>query len=246
MRNGSTWRSRFGTAAVAGAAAVAVLAPGASAAAFAPSVRQPLHAADSAQLPTQLTVASYQAWLKNAHAPEAAKTLKAFTALPNLKKYLFVQHLQKRSVYQALQTQLKGGPRGLHTVVPYNKFVSFAHDVKVVKTGGRKPTTNVTFTVTERIFNIPVTAETVWVTYQATKGKRLSVAGGDARTVNTNAAITVKARNISKGQTGATAHTVAQWHATPRVASFGKAVDQQQSIDASASGYWNARLDSSS
>ncbi|MEU7428003.1 hypothetical protein [Streptomyces sp. NPDC040750] len=245
MRSYSSWR-RFCTAAVAGAAAVAVLAPGALAADFAPSVRQSLHAADSAQLPTQLTVAGYQAWLKSAHTPEAAKTLKAFTRLPNLKKYLFVQHLQKRSAYKALQTQLKGGPRGLHTVVPYNKFVSFAHDVRVVKTGGRKPATKVTFTVTERIFNIAVTAETVWVAYQATKGRRLAVTDGDAQTVNTNAAITVKAQDIGTGQNGATVRTVAQWHTTPRVASFGKAVDQQQSIDVNASGYWKARLDSSS
>ncbi|MGW5285218.1 hypothetical protein ACWERI_38280 [Streptomyces collinus] len=150
-------------------------------------------------MPTQLTVAGYQAWLKSAHTPEAAKTLKAFTRLPNLKKYLFVQHLQKRSAYKAPQTQLKGGPRGLHTMVPYNKFVSFAHNVRVVKTGGRKPATKVTFTVTERIFNISVTAETVWVTYQATKGRRLAVTDGDARTVNTNAAIAVKAQDIGTG-----------------------------------------------
>ncbi|AYN41610.1 hypothetical protein D9753_25090 [Streptomyces dangxiongensis] len=239
MRNRSTWR-RFGTAAVAGAAAVAVLAPAASAADSAPPAWQTLHAVGSTQLPAQLTVASYQAWLKNAHTPEAAKTLKAFTVLPNLKKYLFVQHLQNRSTYKALQTQLKGGPRGLHTVVPYNKFVSFAHDVRVAKTGGRKPATTVTFSVTERIFNVPVTAETVWVTYQTTKGKHLTVTGGGAKVVNTNAAIAIQARNTSTGQTGGSALTSTQWHATPRVTSFGKAVDQQQTI--AADGYWKAQL----
>ncbi|MFD8373556.1 hypothetical protein ACFV2Z_22740 [Streptomyces sp. NPDC059688] len=237
MRSGSPWQ-RVSTAAVAGAAAVAILAPAASAA---PAVNGTPHAHASqagTALPRQLTQDAYVAWLKKQHTDAAAATLKAFTKLSNLRKYIFLQQLQNRSAYAALQAQLKGGPKGFHKTVPYNKVISIARDVAITKTRGKKPATTVTFTVTQTIYNIPVTSHTVWATYQTAKGKQLKVTDSGARVTNTNGAYAIKATSSGSTHTGATA----QWHGAPRVASVGKAIDKQQSVATSASVSWKAGL----
>ncbi|MGW2701707.1 hypothetical protein [Streptomyces sp. NPDC001340] len=76
---------------------------------------------------------------------------------------------------------------------------------------------------------------------QTAKGKHLPATGSGARTTNTNAAFTIKATNTSSNQTGTVARATAAWHAAPRVASVGKPVDKQQSVNTTASG-WKAKL----
>ncbi|MFJ3310118.1 hypothetical protein ACIPSA_45420 [Streptomyces sp. NPDC086549] len=237
MRSGSTWQ-RVRAAAAAGAGVVAVLAPVASAAPAVGDIPH-AHASDGIRaLPARLTEQAYVTWLKSQHTDAARATLKAFTKLSNLKKYIFVQQLQNRSAYAALQAQLKGGPEGFHNTDPYNKAISITRDVRVAKTGGKKPVTTITFTVTETIYNIPVTSHTAWASYQTAKGKQLKVTGSGARATNTNAAYALRAKSTSSTHTGVTA----EWHAAPRVASAGKPVDKQQSLVATASISWKASL----
>ncbi|ROP44177.1 hypothetical protein [Streptomyces sp. PanSC9] len=240
MRSGSPWQ-HVSAAAVAGTAAVAILAPAASATPATSGTQHAHASASSPALPRQLTQDAYLAWLKNQHTDAAATTLKAFTKLSNLRKYIFLQQLQNRSAYAALQAQLKGGPKGFHKTVPYNKVISIARDVKVTKSRGKKPATTISFTVTESIYNIPVTSHTVWATYQAAKGKQLKVTGSGARVNNTNAAYAIKATSSSSTPTGATAH----WHAAPRVAAVGKAIEKQQTVATTASLSWKASLTTS-
>ncbi|MGV9248816.1 hypothetical protein [Streptomyces sp. NPDC003710] len=237
MRSGSPWR-RVSTAAVAGAAAVAILAPAASANPAASGTHHAHASQGSAALPRQLTQDAYVAWLQNQHTDAAAATLKAFSKLSNLRKYIFLQQFQNRSAYAALQAQLKGGPKGFHKTVPYNKVISIARDVEITRTRGKKPATAVTFRVTETIYNIPVTSHTVWATYQTAKGKRVKVTDSGAHVINTNGAYAIKATSSCSTHTGATA----QWHAAPRVASVGKAIDKQQSVATTPSVSWKAGL----
>lgn len=168
MRNSASTMGRIGTAVFAGAAAAAVLTPAASAATAAPAAA----CVQAEAAPKKLTVASYVSYLKQSRTPEAKTTLKAFNKLPQAKKVKFVSYLQNRSAYRALAASLKGATsRNLRVITPYNKDVTFVKDVRTVKGKDKNTTTRVTFTVTERIYSIPVTSERVWVKYQAKQRK---------------------------------------------------------------------------
>ncbi|WP_030806849.1 hypothetical protein [Streptomyces sp. NRRL S-337] len=241
MSNGSTMR-RIGSAAVAGAAALAVLAPAASAAGR-PSVAAPAAAAEQS-LGSKLTVTGYLQYLASRKAPEAKRTLKAFRALPKAKQQKFVGYLQNRKVYEALTASLKGTtrPGGLRRAVPYNADVSFVKEVRVEAKGTiAGVNTRVSFAMSEEIFGIPVTAEKVWVQYLARGGRATHLKGGGATVSNANAAVDIKGGGTPHLVRGA-ATVSATWKATPRYASFGKALNKVQALDAGVLGYWRASL----
>ncbi|MFJ9409212.1 hypothetical protein [Streptomyces sp. NPDC101393] len=220
--------SRLASAGIATIAGLAVLAPAA-------------HALDSAaagKQPAKLTVAGYTKYLKAKQTPEARKTLKKFNALPKAKKSRFVRYLQDRDVYRALIDTTKGRIGGpLHIVDPYNKDVRFVTDVTSHAAKDKGRTTSVRFTVTEQIYRIPVTSETIRLRYQAKKpGKKVAAT---AKLTNVNAALSIKHGRVTAKGGPATARTT--WHASPRVASFGKKVVKTQSV-ASAAGTWKAQL----
>lgn len=236
MNTGLTMR-RMSTAVVAGAAAVAVLTPAASAATAAPSAAGVQ--ADAAA--KKLTVSGYVGYLKASKKPEAKQTLAQFNKLPQAKKVKFVNYLQNRNVYKALTASLKGTiNRDLRVVTPYNADVSFLKTVRTVQGKPKKGPTKVTFTVTERIYGIPVTSEQVSVKYQAA-GTPGGFVRGEAKVTNVNAAITVnggkiEARKVIGGYLAGTT-----WTARPNYASFGKQVVKDQKVT-SGSGYWKASL----
>ncbi|GAB7031505.1 hypothetical protein AB0G35_08795 [Streptomyces sp. NPDC021749] len=241
MSNGSTMR-RIGSAAVAGAAALAVLAPTASAVGR-PSAPAPVGAAEQS-LGSKLTVTSYLQYLASRKTPEAKRTLKAFRALPKAKQQKFVGYLQNRKVYEALTASLKGTtrPGHLRRAVPYNADVSFVKEMRVeAKETIAGLNTRVGFAMSEEVFGIPVTTEQVWVQYLA-RGERVThLKGGGATVTNVNAAVDIKGGGKPRLVRGA-ASISATWKATPRYASFGKALNKIQALDAGVQGYWRASL----
>ncbi|GHH82109.1 hypothetical protein [Streptomyces capitiformicae] len=225
---------RLATVVVAGAASLAVLAPAASAA----------DSAAAAKLPAKLTVKSYTGYLKAQKTPEAKKALKSFSALPAAKKAKFLKYLQDREVYEAMSTQTKGTVnRSVKAVRHYDANVKFNVQI-ITKKNIKDPKgpASLTFSVTESIYNIPVTTETLNLRYNVVKGK---VVAGSARATaevkNVNAAIaitnnnkvTVNKKGIPKAST--------TWKATPRVASFGPGVKKLQEGWAQSS-YWAVKL----
>ncbi|WP_434600151.1 hypothetical protein [Streptomyces sp. A5-4] len=233
---------RFVASAIAGTAVLAVLAPAASAMNTTATLNG-THAVAQAEtkLAAKLTVASYTTYLKQHKTPEAKRTLTAFTKLPAGKQARFVKHLQNRNIYKALIDQAKGSlDRKLRVVDPYNHDVKFVTEV-TSKTLRGKSTKQVSFTVTETIFGIPVTSETLNLRYQVLKGKVTGTPAADSEVKNLNAAITLHKGKVARsGHTGvATASTV--WKAVPRVKSFGKGVDKVQEISANSS-TWKAKL----
>ncbi|MFD8548321.1 hypothetical protein [Streptomyces sp. NPDC059649] len=242
MSNGSTMR-RIGSAAVAGAAALAVLAPAASAADRPSSAPAPVAAAEQS-LGSKLTVKSYLQYLASRKTPEAKRTLKAFRALPKAKQQKFVGHLQNRKVYEALTASLKGTtrPGGRRAATPYNADVSFVKEVRVEAKGTiAGVNTRVSFAMSEEIFGIPVTTEKVSVQYLARGGRATKLLHGDATVTNVNAAVDIKGGGKPRLVRGA-ASISATWKATPRFASFGAALNKIQALDAGVQGYWRASL----
>ncbi|MBT2487459.1 hypothetical protein J7E96_02665 [Streptomyces sp. ISL-96] len=234
---------RLAASAVAGAAALAVLAPTTSAmdANAQPSNNQAVQA-EAQPVAAQLTVKSYTAYLKQQKTPEAKKALNAFTKLPTSKQARFVKYLQDRDIYKALIDQARGNiDRRLKVVDPYNKDVTFITEVTAGKTAMGKSTKQVSFTVTETIFGIPVTSETLNLRYEIFKGKVSGTPRASSEIKNVNAAIRITKGKVARtGHTGvATASTV--WKAVPRVQSFGKGVDKVQEITADTR-TWKAKL----
>ncbi|MEV8312128.1 hypothetical protein AB0P36_33700 [Streptomyces flavidovirens] len=233
---------RLAASAVAGTAALAVLAPTASA--MEANAHYPQGTQTVAQVeakPAQLTVKSYTTYLKQQKTPEAKKTLNAFAKLPAGKQTKFVKYLQNRDIYKALIDQAKGNlDRKLRVVDPYNPDVRFVTEV-TAKTLKGKSTKQISFTVTETIFGIPVTSETLNLRYQVFKGKVTGTPNANSEIKNVNAAITLHKGKVARtGHTGvATASTV--WKAVPRVKSFGKGVDKVQEITADTR-TWKAKL----
>lgn len=232
---------RLAASAVAGTAALAVLAPTASAM----EANAPHHIQTVAQVKAkpaaQLTVKSYTTYLKQQKTPEAKRTLNAFAKLPAGKQAKFVKYLQNRDIYKALIDQAKGNlDRKLKVVDPYNPDVKFVTEV-TAKTLKGKSTKQISFTVTETIFGIPVTSETLNLRYQVFKGKVTGTPSANSEIKNVNAAITLHKGKVARtGHTGvATASTV--WKAVPRVKSFGKGVDKVQEITADTR-TWQAKL----
>ncbi|MFG2291481.1 hypothetical protein ACGFOU_36080 [Streptomyces sp. NPDC048595] len=232
---------RIGTAVVAGAAAVAVLTPAAHAAVT--PAATPAAALQAEQVKAKkLTVKAYVAYLKKDTTAGGRKTLTQFSRLPKAKQVKFVSYLQDRKVYRAMAAQTKGMVgQNLKVVTPYNKDVKFAKTVTTVRNKDRHATTTVTFTVTEKIFNIPVTSEEVAVRYQAHPGKSPAAARGTAEVKNLNAAITIRqgkteARKTQGGYTAAT-----RWTAIPNYTPIGAKVVKDQRITA-GQGYFKASL----
>lgn len=241
MNTGPTMR-RMSTAVVAGAAAVAVLAPAASAATAAPSAPAAVAGVQAEAAAKKLTVSGYVSYLKTSKKPEAKQTLAQFNKLPQAKKVKFVNYLQNRGVYTALTASMKGTVnRDLRVVTPYNADVNFLKTVRTVQGKDKQRTTKVTFTVTERIYGIPVTSEQVSVKYQAKPVKPGGFVRGEAKVTNVNAAIgilagKIEARKVIGGYLAGT-----RWTATPNYQSFGKKVIKEQNVT-SGSGYWKAIL----
>ncbi|MBT2487452.1 hypothetical protein J7E96_02625 [Streptomyces sp. ISL-96] len=237
---------RIAASAVAGAAALAVLAPTASAmdaTAYLNSTQAVAQA--EAKQPAQLTVKNYTAYLKHQKTPEARKALNAFTKLPADKQARFVKYLQNRNIYKAFSGQAKGKiDRPLKVVDSYNKDVKFVTEVtsKTDQAVQGKSVEWISFTVTERIFNVPVTSETLNLRYQFDKGKVTDVLRAGSEVKNVNAAIAIhKGKVARRGHHAAVATASTVWTIYPLVKSFGKDLDKVQEV-ASGSGTWKAKL----
>lgn len=232
---------RLATVAVAGAATIAVLAPAASAADLGPQqgVQTVGAEAAAAKLPAKLTVNSYVAYLKAQKTPEAKSTLKSFSALPAAKKAKFVGYLQDGKIYGSLFKQLKGNlNRPVTNVTSYNADVKFVHSVS--SKGGLKGGHLVTYTATEKIYNIPVTSEKVTLRYNVVKGKVQRNARAQAEVTNVNAAYTIKGGKVRVAVKGI-ARADVTWKATPRVQAVGKAVAKDQAVTGHVK-TWTAQL----
>ncbi|MEU9120244.1 hypothetical protein AB0C96_10340 [Streptomyces sp. NPDC048506] len=241
MSNGSILR-RIGSASVAGAAAVAVLAPSASALAPTAAPR-----ATAETLVGKLTVKQYVDYLKAQKGPAAKATLKAFRALPKAKQQKFVGHLQNRAIYQAFTASLKGTTRFpvQRVKVPYNADVTFVREIRVAKTKGIVGTdTRIAFTMTEQIFGISVTSEQVWVKYRTRPhGWGASkLLGGGASVSNVNAAVRIAGDGVRTQLVRGSAHVETTWKATPRIDSFGKGLNKKQYLYAGVNGTWASGL----
>ena len=202
------YTGRIATGAIAVAAGLAVLSPMA-------------HAADPAAgpaKPAKLTVASYTKYLKTQNTPEAKQTLKKFGALNNKQKAVFLKDLQDRKIYKALLGAANGKVgKPVNITDRYNKDVSFVIKGSSFVAKDKKRTVTARFSVTEKIFNIPVTTETISISVP-TAGKGPRLASAKAEVKNVNAAIKITNNRVSvKGRAAQTF-----WTATPQVSSFGK------------------------
>ncbi|WP_200307374.1 hypothetical protein [Streptomyces adelaidensis] len=231
---------RLATAAVAGAAALAVLAPAASAnEADSHQATRTVAAQAAAKLPAKLTVKSYVAYLKAQKTPEAKQTLKSFTALPAAKQAKFVGYLQNGKIYASLFKQLKGSlNRPVKTVTPFNKDVKFVHAVSATKNA--KGATAVSYSATETIYGIPVTTEKLTLSYKIVNGKVQRSARAVAKVTNVNAAVAIKGGPV-KATVKGIARADVTWKATPKVQAVGKAVVKDQAVTGHVN-TWTAHL----
>ncbi|EKX63183.1 hypothetical protein Sipo8835_37090 [Streptomyces ipomoeae] len=234
---------RLATVAVAGAATLAVLAPTASAADLGASQGTRTVASQAAaKLPAKLTVNSYLTYLKTQKTPEAKKTLRSFSALPAAKKARFVTHLQDRKIQEKLLKELSGAintPK--QSVTKVNADVKFVQQVTSKRNfKDAKGATVVSYTVTETIFGIPVTAENLTLHYNVVKGKVQRKARAVARVTNVNAAVAIKGGPVKVAVKGL-ARAEVKWKLTPKVASFGAAITKQQVVKGHTK-VWNTQF----
>ncbi|WP_200303943.1 hypothetical protein [Streptomyces adelaidensis] len=204
---------RLTTAAVATVAGLAVLAPTAQ-------------AVEQAAPAVKLTVAGYTKYLKAQESPAAKVTLKKFQGLSKGQQAVFVKDLQDRRIYRALLGKV-AGPVGKPVAItdPYNKEVRFVTKASSTVSKDKNRTTTVSFTVTQEIFRIPVTSETLTISYP-TAGKGPKRAKATAKVTNVNAAVEIKHGRVNVKGFGATT----SWAAIPQVKSFGKAAYKGQSV----------------
>ncbi|UXY30821.1 hypothetical protein [Streptomyces sp. HUAS TT20] len=193
---------RLASAAIATVAGLAVLAPAA-------------HAAPAKQA-AKLTVPAYEKYLKQQSAPAAKKAAAQFAKLNKNQKQVFVKTLQDQKVYKALTGKAWGKIRNVTTVDRYNKNVTFVTKASFKTAKGKARTTTATFSVTEKIFNIPVTTEGATLVYP-TVGKLPGTTTASTDVFNINAAIRIDATSSVKGNDASGRIT-----ALPRVKSFGK------------------------
>lgn len=234
---------RLTTAAVAGAATVAVLAPAASAADLGAAQGTRTVAAEAtAKLPAKLTVNSYVAYLKAQKSPEAQKTLKSFSALSAAKKARFVAHLQDRKIQEKLFKELNGTintPKQAITKV--NADVKFIHQVTSKRNfKDARGATVVSYTVTESIYGIPVTSEKLTLRYNVVNNKVQRTARAVAQVTNVNAAVAIKGGPVKVAVKGL-ARAEATWTFTPKVKSFGKTLTKEQVVKGHTK-TWNTQL----
>ncbi|WP_405895209.1 hypothetical protein OG272_29140 [Streptomyces sp. NBC_00104] len=213
---------RLTTAAVATVAGLAVLAPAAQAAEQAP-----------AKPAVKLTVAGYTKYLKAQKTPAAQQTLKRFLGLSKGQQAIFVKDLQDRKIYKALLGKV-AAPVGRPVSItdPYNKEVRFVTKASSSVAKDKNRTTTVSFTVTQEIFRIPVTSETLTVSYP-TAGNGPKRTKASAKVTNVNAAIAIKPGRVSVKGLGAST----SWAAVPQVKSFGKPAYKAQSLLGAKTGY---------
>ncbi|WP_327728287.1 hypothetical protein OG250_17460 [Streptomyces sp. NBC_00487] len=213
---------RLTTAAVATVAGLAVLAPAAQAAEQAP-----------AKPAVKLTVAGYTKYLKAQKTPAAQQTLKRFLGLSKGQQAIFVKDLQDRKIYKALLGKV-AAPVGRPVSItdPYNKEVRFVTKASSSVAKDKNRTTTVSFTVTQEIFRIPVTSETLTVSYP-TAGNGPKRTKASAKVTNVNAAIAIKPGRVSVKGLGAST----SWAAVPQVKSFGKPAYKAQSVLGAKTGY---------
>ncbi|WP_326579165.1 hypothetical protein OG889_18165 [Streptomyces sp. NBC_00481] len=213
---------RLTTAAVATVAGLAVLAPAAQAVEQAP-----------AKPAVKLTVAGYTKYLKAQKTPAAQQTLKRFLGLSKGQQAVFVKDLQDRKIYKALLGKV-AAPVGRPVSItdPYNKEVRFVTKASSSVAKDKNRTTTVSFTVTQEIFRIPVTSETLTVSYP-TAGNGPKRTKASAKVTNVNAAIAIKPGRVSVKGLGAST----SWAAVPQVKSFGKPAYKAQSVLGAKTGY---------
>ncbi|MFC7307390.1 hypothetical protein ACFQVC_24580 [Streptomyces monticola] len=248
MHNGFPMR-RIGSAAVAGAAALAVLAPAASAVDHAP-VRQQTAAAQehvSAQegAKKRLTVKGYVGYLEAKGTPAAKATLRSFRKLSPAQQTKFVGYLQSREVYSAFLGALKGSTSTPHLRKPvaYNSDVRFVRDARITKKSSSSRTnTRITYTMTEQIYGIAVTSEQLWVSYQTKSGKVTKVLGAGASVSNVNAALAIRHGKVERRKQGPGVFAETTVHASPRYPGFGSRIVKEQRVDAGWKGTWKAVL----
>ncbi|WDT52600.1 hypothetical protein [Streptomyces sp. G7(2002)] len=195
----------------------------------------------------KLTPHTYVAYLIKQRTPEARATLKAFRALPEAKQVKFLGYLQSRTVYKAFGGQMRGhtsGNKTVRAVTNHNKDVKFVRATQTSTTKqGRKASVRVAFTVTEKVFSIPVTSEQVWVKYESKHGKVRKVLGVGAKLTNVNAAINITGGKVKptnlEGHSGFAATT---WRATERVDGFGSDIIKQQRVQSGWGNTFKASL----
>lgn len=193
----------------------------------------------------KLTVKDYRAWLMNNDEGAAAiQTLKAFDKLPKAKQQKFVDYLQNRAVTKAFQLSFAGGvAKGNDRVVTYNKDVSFTGVVKGSNKKDPKGGRNValTFTATERIYNIPVVTQKVDFRYKIKNASAVSPVVKSS-VVNLNRAYAIKAAGTKvSGKSTVTATVTWKW--APQYKTAGTAtVTKKQGITSFAGQKFGARL----
>ncbi|MGV9245476.1 hypothetical protein [Streptomyces sp. NPDC003710] len=206
---------RLASAAIATVAGLAVLAPAA-------------HAADAAPAKpaAKLTVPAYEKYLKQQTTPAAKKAAAQFAKLNKNQKQVFVKTLQDQKVYKALTGKAWGKIRNVTTVDRYNKNVTFVTKASFKTVKDKTRTTTATFSVTEKIFNIPVTSEGATLVYP-TAGKLPGTTKGGIDVFNINAAIRIDATSSVKNNDISGRIT-----ALPQVKSFGKKAVKRDTLHA--------------
>lgn len=163
----------------------------------------------------------------------AQQTLKRFLGLSKGQQAVFVKDLQDRKIYKALLGKV-AAPVGRPVSItdPYNKEVRFVTKASSSVAKDKNRTTTVSFTVTQEIFRIPVTSETLTVSYP-TAGNGPKRTKASAKVTNVNAAIAIKPGRVSVKGLGAST----SWAAVPQVKSFGKPAYKAQSVLGAKTGY---------
>ncbi|MGV9901964.1 hypothetical protein ACWDU8_05585 [Streptomyces sp. NPDC003388] len=211
---------RLSTAAIAAAAGLSVLATTVHAAGAAPS-----------KPAVKLTVPAYETYLKQQSSPAAKKSAAQFAKLNKDQKQIFVRTLQDPKVYKALTGKAWGLIRNVTTNDHYNKNVTFATKASFRTAKDKARTTTATFSVTEKIFNIPVTTEGATLVYP-TLGKRPVATKASTDVFNINAAIRVDSTNSVKGN-----DTSGDITALPQVKSFGKKAVKRVTLHATKAAF---------
>lgn len=234
----------FATAAT--AAALAALAPAAQAAPAGHSTGTVAQAA-AARTPAHLTVEGYKAYLKKNWKNGGRETTTAFKKLTPAQQKKFLRYLEDRKIYTALHDTVKGniGHR-LHVTDRYNQDVKLVTDVTSGIAKDKAATATLSFSVSERVYGIPVTTETVTVTFQTRGHAKNKNAHAKATLKNVNAAVAVKASKVKAVSKGVVTNGSAVWTATPQVKAFGtkKIVKDHlaQAATTKSGNYFNGRL----
>ncbi|MBJ6636805.1 hypothetical protein H4K36_00420 [Streptomyces sp. DHE7-1] len=121
--------------------------------------------------------------------------------------------------------------RNVTTNDHYNKNVTFVTKASFKTTQDKARTTTATFSVTEKIFNIPVTTEGATLVYP-TLGKLPVATTASTDVFNINAAIRVDSTNGVKGN-----DTSGDITALPQVKSFGKKAVKRVTLHATKAAF---------